>query len=111
MKDKIEFSEFLEIEKKLEITVGLIINAERVPKNNKMLILYVSFGNDEPVTVVTNIGKSITPDELIGKSFNFITNLKPSVIAGTESHAMILIPTKDGVTIFGELSIPGSQIL
>jgi len=54
MKDLIEFSEFLEIQKKLEIKVGQIVNVEDVPKSNKLIKLTVDFGT-ETRTVVTNI--------------------------------------------------------
>ena len=43
-KEKIEYSEFLEIEKKLEIKFGQIVKAERIPKSDKMLKLTVLFG-------------------------------------------------------------------
>jgi len=54
MKELIEFSEFLEIQNKLEIKVGQIINVEDVPKSNKLIKLTVDFGNETRI-VVTNI--------------------------------------------------------
>jgi len=90
MKDKIEFSEFLELEKKLEIKVGTIILVEDVSKSNKLIKLTVKFG-EENRTVVTNIKPYLTdPKSLEGKSFLFITNLKPVMMMGVESTAMIM---------------------
>lgn len=92
MKEKIEFSEFIEIEKKLEIKTGTVVNIEEVPKSNKLIKLEVSFG-DESKDVVTNIkpllGENFK-EKLEGKSFLFVTNLNPTIIMGIESHAMIL---------------------
>lgn len=92
MKEKIEFVEFLEIEKKLEIKTGTVISVEEVAKSNKLIKLEVSFG-DEIKTVVTNIkpllGENFK-EKIEGKSFLFVTNLKPTTMMGIESHGMIL---------------------
>ena len=113
MEELIEFSEFLEIQKKLEIKVGEVINIEDVPKSNKLIKLTVDFGT-ETRTVVTNIkpllnstdsqvqanlrgtlGMSVSMEELghkalLNKKFAFITNLKPVTMMGIESTAMII---------------------
>ena len=92
MKEKIEFAEFLEIEKKLKIKTGTVISVEEVAKSNKLIKLEVSFG-DEIKTVVTNIkpllGENFK-EKIEGKSFLFVTNLKPTTMMGIESHGMIL---------------------
>jgi methionyl-tRNA synthetase len=103
MKELIEFSEFIEIEKKLEIKIGNIISVDDVPKSSKLIKLTVDFGTEKR-TVVTNIKPFLNVDENIGllktilgesislvdKKFAFITNLKPVTIMGIESTAMIL---------------------
>jgi methionine--tRNA ligase beta chain len=105
MKDLIEFSEFLEIEKKLEIKIGKVTNVEDVPKSNKLIKLTVDFGT-ETRTVVTNIKPLLNPTDesvaanlrtslgmsmsLVDKKFAFITNLKPVTMMGIESTAMIM---------------------
>jgi len=100
MKEKIEFSEFIEIEKKLEIMTGTVISVEDVPKSSKLIKLDVRFGEEVKV-VVTNIkpllGESYK-EKLNNKSFLFITNLNVTKIMGIESHAMIL-PGIDGDNI------------
>jgi methionyl-tRNA synthetase len=92
MKKEITFEEFLEIESKLEIKFGLITEAEVVPKSYG-LKLTVNFGEDDVRTVFTNIGKTHLPEQLIGLTMPFITNLAPSVIKGVNSQAMIMVGT------------------
>lgn len=96
MKEQIEYSEFLEVEKKLEIKTGKVTAVEDVPKSSKLIKLTVDFGdrfNEDVRTVVTNIKPVLGEDyreQLLFNSFLFITNLKPVVMMGVESTAMIL---------------------
>lgn len=92
-KDKIEFSEFLEIEKKLDIRIGQVVAAERVPKSAKLLKLTVVFGtkDEDKKTVVTNIGSDYEPDELLELTMPFIVNLQPVKMMGITSEAMIIV--------------------
>jgi methionyl-tRNA synthetase len=95
MKEKIEFTEFLEIEKKLEIKIGRIVSVTDIPKSDKLLKLEVDFGEETPRIVVTNIKQYIGDSQecvevLTGLSFPFITNLKPAKMMGIESTAMIM---------------------
>lgn len=114
MKDKIEFSEFLEIEKKLEITLGKITEVSKIEGSNKMLKLSVDFGEENERTVVTNIGKGLTEEEAKDKLENiqkyFITNLQPVEIMGIESTAMILIDSEDDKIHLG-YAPKGSRLL
>jgi len=121
MKDKIEFSEFLEIEKKLEIRMGSIDGVERMEGSDKMLKMTVDFGEDYDsfLTVMTNIGNKPglseegEEQELVGRTFPFITNLKPVKMMGVESHAMIMLSeTPDGrIDGLDEDITPGAKIL
>lgn len=90
-KDKINFSEYLKIEENLDVRVGKVISATRIPKKDKLLLLEVSFqNNDVLVSAVTNLGGTYEPQYFEGKSFPFIVNLEPSIIGGIESEVMIL---------------------
>lgn len=89
-KTKISFDEFTEISSKLEIKIGLIESAERVPKSHG-LKLVVDFWNGDIREVFTNLGKTYEPDELIGLTMPFITNLEPVEIKGVKSEAMIMV--------------------
>lgn len=91
MKQEISFDEFLEIESKLEIKIGRITAAESIPKSYGIK-LTVDFGNDDIRTVFTNLGKTYKPEQFIGFSTPFVTNLAPSEIKGVLSQAMILPP-------------------
>lgn len=111
-KEKIEFSEFLEIEKKLEIRFGQVVSAERVPKSKKLLKLLVIFGIEESdeKTVVTNLGEQFEPDEFLGLTFPFVTNLQPSTMMGITSEAMIMVGNNNGVVELDDYSL-GSKLL
>ena len=92
-KEEIEFSEFLEIQKKLDIRIGQIVAAERIPKSKKLLKLTVIFGveDGDEKTVVTNLGASIDPEDLLATLHPFIMNLKPSKMMGITSEDMIMV--------------------
>lgn len=91
MKQTINFDEFLDIEKKLEIKVGRIIEAESVPKSYGIK-LKVDFNNGDVRSVFTNLGKKYKPEQFINLTTNFVTNLEPTEIKGVLSQAMILPP-------------------
>lgn len=111
-KEQIDFTEFLAIEKKLDIQIGQVISVEKVAKSDKMLKLGVIFGEaeEDEITVVTNIGTKFAPDDLLGVTFPFIVNLKPVKIMGIESQAMIMVTSYED-DIFLEFNRIGSQLL
>lgn len=93
-KEKITFDEFLAIEAKLEIQIGCIRSAERIPKSKKLLKLEVNFGlGSENRIVVTNLGEHHEPAFFEGLHLPFITNLAPTTMMGVVSEAMIMVGT------------------
>ena len=77
--------------KKVEIKVGEILSAERIPDTDKLLKLLVNFGEAAPRQVVSGIAAFFPePLSLVGKKCAFVTNLEPRTIRGFESQAMIL---------------------
>jgi len=116
-KEQIEFEEFLAIEKKLEIMIGLIEAVERVPKSKKLLKLSVMFGPEFGTngcitrTAVTNIGDKVEPEILLGKKVPFITNLKPVTMMGIVSEAMIVVGTSPTGELEFERYSAGSKLL
>jgi tRNA-binding EMAP/Myf-like protein len=89
-KNQITFKEFIELEKKLDIRMGQIVDAKRVPKSYG-LELEVSFGKTgETKKAFTNLGKDLEPEDMIGLVAPFILNLEPSEIKGVKSEVMIL---------------------
>ena len=83
--DSISFDDFM----KVNLKVGLIKEAEKVPKSDKLLKLQVDIG-DETRQIVAGIGKSYAPNELVGKKVSVVTNLKPVKLMGIESQGMVL---------------------
>jgi methionyl-tRNA synthetase len=110
-KQQIDFIEFLEIEKKLEIKYGRINSVEDVPKSDKLIKLMVDFGNDDIRTVVTNIKPRLTvPSYLVGQGSFFVTNLKPAKMMGIESQAMILPAEYEGSFLWPN-SMTGTKLI
>lgn len=95
-KSQITFNDFLELEKKLDIRMGQIVDAKRVPKSYG-LELEVSFGTSgETKKAFTNLGKDHEPEALIGLIVPFILNLEPKEQKGVMSEVMILaVPDAD----------------
>lgn len=75
---------------KVQMKTGKILTAEKVEGSPKLLKLSVDFGEDVPRQVLSGIAKSFQPEDMIGKTFAFVTNLQPRRIMGQESQAMIL---------------------
>ena len=88
----------LEDFKKVELVVGEILAAEKVPETDKLLKLSVDLAEEKPRTIVSGISLFF-PDYsvLVGKKCMFVANLEPRTIRGIESNGMILaISTPDG---------------
>lgn len=76
--------------RKLDLRVGQILSAERVPKSKKLLKLFVDLGFEKR-TIVAGIGLGIEDLQLlIGKKVTVVANLQPAVLMGVESQGMIL---------------------
>ncbi|MFC2118568.1 methionine--tRNA ligase [Bacteroidota bacterium] len=108
--ENISFEDFT----KLDIRVGTILEAEKVPKTKKLIKLLIDSGIDKR-TVVSGIAEYYKPEEIIGKKVSLLVNLEPRKIKGIESQGMILMAENQE----GELSfispdkqnmIPGSEI-
>jgi methionyl-tRNA synthetase len=75
---------------KLDIRVGTILEAEKMPKANKLLVLKVDTGIDVR-TIVSGIAEHFSPEEVIGKRVTVLVNLAPRALRGVESQGMILM--------------------
>jgi methionine--tRNA ligase beta chain len=82
--------------KKVDIVVGQILSAEKIPETDKLLKLSVDFAEEKPRTIVSGISLYF-PDcsVLVGKKCMFVANLEPRVIRGIESEGMILAVSTD----------------
>ncbi len=90
----ISFEEF----KRMDLRVAEVIKAERVPNTDKLLRLEVNIGQ-ETRTMVAGVADTYAPEDLIGKKIVVIVNLKPAVIRGIESQAMLLAAEVEGRAI------------
>ena len=77
---------------KLDLRVGTILEAEKMPKANKLLVLKVDTGIDVR-TIVSGIAEHFSPEEVIGKRVTVLVNLAPRALRGVESQGMILMTT------------------
>ncbi len=86
-KPKISIDEFL----KIEVKIGTVRTAERVPETDKLLRLTVDFGEASgPRQIVSGINMYVeSPEDLIGRQLAFVTNLEPRKIKGLESNGML----------------------
>jgi len=85
-KDNIEFEDFT----KMDIRVGEILEAERVPKTDKLLQLKVNTGLDQR-TIISGIAHCFSPEDVVGRKVCVLMNLAPRKIRGVESQGMILM--------------------
>lgn len=95
-KDTITFDDFT----KLDMRVGTIVEAEKMAKTKKLLVLKVDTGLDTR-TIVSGIAESFTPDEVVGKKVTVLINLAPRALRGVDSEGMILMTENaDGKLVF-----------
>ncbi len=85
---------------KLDLRVGKILEAEKVPKADKLLKLIVDLGFEKR-TILSGIAEYYKPEELVGKNVTVVANLAPRKIRGIESQGMLLMAGND----FGKLFI------
>ena len=85
---------------KLDLRVGTILEAEKMPKANKLLVLKVDTGIDVR-TIVSGIAEHFSPEEVIGKRVTVLVNLAPRALRGVESQGMILMTNNaEGKLVF-----------
>jgi methionyl-tRNA synthetase len=95
-KETIQFEDF----SKMDIRSGTILEAEKMPKANKLLILKVDTGIDIR-TIVSGIAESFKPEDIVGKRVTVLVNLAPRNLRGVESQGMILMTTNiEGKLVF-----------
>jgi methionyl-tRNA synthetase len=95
-KKMITFEEFTQ----LDLKTGTILEAEKMAKTKKLLVLKVDLGHEQR-TIVSGIAESYSPEEVVGKKVSVLTNLPPRAIRGVESQGMLLMAEdRDGRLIF-----------
>ena len=91
---QIEYDDFA----KVDLRVAEVVEAERVPKADRLLRLELSVGGERR-QIVSGIAQHYAPEELIGKRIILVANLKPKKLRGVESHGMLLAATAPDGTL------------
>ncbi|MDQ3089401.1 MAG: methionine--tRNA ligase [Acidobacteriota bacterium] len=81
----IEIDDFL----KVELRVGEILVAERIPKADKLLRFEIDLGEEKPRQILAGLAEYYEPEKLIGRKVVVVANLKPRMMRGLESQGMI----------------------
>ncbi len=75
---------------KVDLRVGEILTAERVPKSDKLLRFTIDIGEREPRQVLAGIAEYYEPEKMIGRKVVVVANLKPRKLRGFESQGMVV---------------------
>jgi methionyl-tRNA synthetase len=75
---------------KVELRVGEILTAERVPKSDKLLRFTIDLGESQPRQILAGIAEHYEPEKLVGRKIIVVSNLKPRKLRGFESQGMVL---------------------
>lgn len=95
-KEACTFEDFM----KMDLRVGTILEAEKMPKADRLLVLKVDIGLDIR-TIVSGLAEHFNPEDIIGKRVTVLANLAPRKLRGVESQGMILMTEKeDGSLVF-----------
>nr|WP_262497075.1 methionine--tRNA ligase [Nonlabens spongiae] len=108
-KDETTYDDFM----KMDLRVGEILTAEKMPKTDKLMVMTVDTGIDNR-TIVSGIAQHYTAEELVGKKVTVLVNLAPRKLRGTVSQGMILLAEDpDGKLVFvnpDDASVNGAVI-
>jgi len=85
VKENIDYDTFA----KTDLRVGLILEAEEVPKSKKLVKMKVDLGFEQR-TILGGIKEAYAPADLVGRRVVVVANLAPRAMMGTESHGMLL---------------------
>ena len=85
-KEDISFDQFMG----MDLRVGTILEAERVPKADRLLKFLVDTGLDKR-TIVSGIAEHFSPEDMVGKQVTVLMNLPPRKIRGVVSQGMLLM--------------------
>mgnify|MGYP001601933885 FL=1 len=105
----ISFEDF----KKLEIKIGKVLEAEKIPESNKLVKLIFDIGGEKR-QIIAGIGEAYPdPTALIGKEMPVLVNLEPKSLMGYESQGMLLAVSVSGKPILlqPEMEVPPGSIV
>src|SRR6201991_359436 len=84
--DAVGVTSFIEIGDfaKVDLRVGQVLSAERIPKADKLLLMKIDIGEEEPRQVLAGIAQYYAPEQMIGRKVVVVANLKPRKLRGLE---------------------------
>jgi methionyl-tRNA synthetase len=90
--DAVGVTNFIEIDDfaKVDLRVGQVLSAERIPKADKLLLLKIDIGEQQPRQVLAGIAEYYEPEKLVGRKVVVVANLKPRKLRGYESQGMVV---------------------
>jgi methionyl-tRNA synthetase len=90
--DAVGVASFIEIDDfaKVDLRVGQVLSAERIPKADKLLLLKVDLDEEQPRTILAGIAQYYEPEKLVGRKVVIVANLKPRKLRGYESQGMVV---------------------
>ena len=90
--DAVGVTSFIEIDDfaKVDLRVGQVLSAERVPKADKLLLMKIDIGEEQPRQVLAGIAQYYEPEKLIGRKVVVVANLKPRKLRGLDSQGMVV---------------------
>jgi methionyl-tRNA synthetase len=75
---------------KVELRAATVLEAERVPKADKLLRLIIDVGEREPRQILAGIAEYYSPEDVVGRKIIVVANLAPRKLRGLESNGMLL---------------------
>ncbi|MGA3189621.1 MAG: methionine--tRNA ligase [Bryobacteraceae bacterium] len=75
---------------KVDLRVGVVLDAKPVPKSDKLLHLHIDIGEPKPRSIVAGIAEVYKPEALVGRKVAIVANLAPRKLRGIESQGMIV---------------------
>lgn len=90
--DAVGVTSFIEIGDfaKVDLRVGQVLSAERVPKSDKLLLLQIDLAEEKPRQVLAGIAEYYAPEKMVGRKVVVVANLKPRKLRGYESQGMVV---------------------
>ena len=98
---------------KIQLKVAKVLEAERMPKSQRLLKLKVDAGEAEPRTILAGIAESYEPEAMVGKTIVIVANLAPRKMMGMESNGMVLAASPEGgaaIVLNVEPATPGTRV-
>ncbi|MFM8533783.1 MAG: methionine--tRNA ligase [Acidimicrobiia bacterium] len=98
---------------KVHLKVARVLEAEKMPKSQKLLKLKVDAGEAEPRTILAGIAESYEPEQMVGKSIVIVANLAPRKMMGIESNGMVLAASPDdgkAIVLNSDPAAPGTRV-